>query len=248
MRLVLKDPAYLRDSIVVISDLVNEARFKVNEDGLEMVAMDPANVAMVIFRLLPSNFSEFKIGDKGELGLNLSSLKQVLKRIKANDQLTLEAGSDNKLKVQLKSNATRTFHLPLLDLGDEEQKIPNLSFPVVVSTKSEVLNEAVEDSSIISESVTLSVEPERFTVSAAGDTSNAHINVPVDDLTKVKSETSADVKSKYSLEYLKKMIAGSKLADEVSIYLNQDYPLKIEYKVVDKLLLSFILAPRVDND
>ena len=44
------------------------------------------------------------------------------------------------------------------------------------------------------------------------------------------------------------MIAGAKLTDKVSLQFNNDYPLKIEYKQVDKLMLSFILAPRVDND
>ena len=47
---------------------------------------------------------------------------------------------------------------------------------------------------------------------------------------------------------MKKMIAGSKIADEVSIYFNKDYPLKLEYKTVDKIMLSFILAPRVENE
>jgi hypothetical protein len=44
------------------------------------------------------------------------------------------------------------------------------------------------------------------------------------------------------------MIAGSKLADNVTIRFNKDYPLKIEFKEVDKVMLSFILAPRVEND
>ena len=44
------------------------------------------------------------------------------------------------------------------------------------------------------------------------------------------------------------MIAGSKLSDKVSVHFNTDYPMKIEYKIVDRLALSFILAPRVDND
>ena len=44
------------------------------------------------------------------------------------------------------------------------------------------------------------------------------------------------------------MILGSKLTDRVSLHFNNDYPLKLEYKAVDKLMLSFILAPRVDND
>ena len=44
------------------------------------------------------------------------------------------------------------------------------------------------------------------------------------------------------------MIQGSKLSDTVTIRFNNDYPLKVEYKAMDKLMLSFILAPRVDND
>ena len=44
------------------------------------------------------------------------------------------------------------------------------------------------------------------------------------------------------------MISGSKIADEVSISFSKDYPLKLEYKDVDRVLLSFILAPRVEND
>ena len=44
------------------------------------------------------------------------------------------------------------------------------------------------------------------------------------------------------------MIKASKLADKVTIQFSKDYPLKIDYKVLDKLGLTFILAPRVSND
>ena len=74
----------------------------------------------------------------------------------------------------------------------------------------------------------------------------ADVEVKADDDTKIVAEEK--LKAKYSIEYLKKMIQGSKLADKVILQFNKDYPLKIEYKVVNKLQLSFILAPRVDND
>ena len=51
-----------------------------------------------------------------------------------------------------------------------------------------------------------------------------------------------------ALEYLKKMIGGSKIANNVTIQFNKGYPLKLEFKEVDKVLLSFILAPRVENE
>ncbi|MDP3734180.1 MAG: hypothetical protein Q8R37_03040, partial [Nanoarchaeota archaeon] len=69
-----------------------------------------------------------------------------------------------------------------------------------------------------------------------------------DQYTSIKTTGNTKYKAKYSLEYLKKMVAGEKLSDTVSLRFNTDYPLKLEYKITDKLLLSFILAPRVDND
>jgi proliferating cell nuclear antigen len=126
--------------------------------------------------------------------------------------------------------------------------VPNLTFPIHIGTTSTVLNDAISDADIVAESVTFAAEPDKFTISAEGDLSKAHIEIKSSEDTKIKSESPAKIKAKYSIEYLKKMINAGKLANEVSIFFNQDYPLKLEYKIVDKLLLSFILAPRVEND
>lgn len=248
MRLVLTEPGYLKDSISILSELVNEARFRISKEGLECIAMDPANVAMVIFKLLSSNFVEFDVGEDKEIGINLANFKQVLKRASASDVLVLEVTEENKLKVQLKSSNTRTFSLPLIELEENEQKIPNLEFPVSISIKGNALNDAISDADIVAESVTFNVEPDKFCIRAEGDLSKADIEIKKDDNVKISSDTSATIKSKYSIEYLKKMIQGSKISDEVEIRFNQDYPLRLDYKVTDKLLLSFILAPRVEND
>ena len=248
MKLVLADPTLLKDSISVISELVNEARFKVTRDGVELVAMDPANVAMVVFKLLSSGFTEYDIEKDQEIAINLANFKQILRRVSASDIIALELTGDNKLQIQLKGATTRTFSLPLLELEDKEQRVPNLTFPIVINTTSSTLTDAITDADVVAESVTFAAEPEKFTVAAEGDLSKAHIEIRQSDETKIRSESTAKIKSKYSIEYLKKMISAAKLANDVSIFFNQDYPLKLEYKVVDKLLLSFILAPRVEND
>jgi DNA polymerase III sliding clamp (beta) subunit (PCNA family) len=59
MKLTLAEPKYLKDSISIISELVNEARLKITPDFIEIIAMDPANVAMVVFKLLSSAFVEY---------------------------------------------------------------------------------------------------------------------------------------------------------------------------------------------
>ena len=239
--------AEIESNISIISDLVNEARFKVSKDSIELVAMDPANVAMVIFRLLSSTFTEYEVKKDVEIAINLSNLKQIMRRAKPNDMLTLELDPDNKLRILLKGDNVRTFNLPIIEFDEKEQKIPDLKFPVSINLPSSILNEAIEDVDVVAESVTFLVEPKKFTIHAEGDLSQAKIEMKEGDNVKIKSESGDKVKSKYSVEYLKKMISGSKIADDVSIYFSNDYPLKIEYKKVDKVMLSFILAPRVEN-
>ncbi len=248
MKLVLAEPRYFKDSISIISDLVSEVKFKVGPDGLELVAMDPANVAMVVFKLLSSCFTQYNVKEKEEMAINLNSLKQILKRARGDDLLTLETGEDNKLKIQLKSDTIRSFSIPILELEDKEQKVPELQFPISVEMNSSMLTDQSEEVSVVAESVTFLGEASQLSVKAEGDLSKAFIEIRPGDNTVIKMTSPDKCKAKYSLEYLRKMITGGKLSDKVKIYFNTDYPLKLEYKIVDRLMLSFILAPRVDND
>ena len=138
MKLTLQDPSYLKDSIAVISELVNEARFKISKNGIELVAMDPANVAMVIFKLLSSCFSEYKLDKDIDLAIDLNNLKQILRRAKPSDQLSLSIGEDGMLTVTLKSANTRTFSIPIIESDQKEQRIPDLEFPARIKMSANI--------------------------------------------------------------------------------------------------------------
>ena len=138
--------------------------------------------------------------------------------------------------------------MPIIELEEKEQKVPDLKFPVNITASCSLLNEAVEDASIVAESLALEAEPKKFNILAEGDLSQVKVEIVEDDSIKIAVEGSSKIKSKYSIEYLKKMVGASKLSEKVSIKFNKDYPLKLEYKEMDKLLLAFILAPRVEND
>ena len=99
MKLTLADPRILKDSISIISDLVNEARFRVTKNAVELVAMDPANVAMVIFKLLSSSFSEYNIKQDTSIAINLDSIKQILRRASQSDMITIELEEKDRLKI-----------------------------------------------------------------------------------------------------------------------------------------------------
>lgn len=247
MKLSLAESKYLKDSIGVISELVSEARFNISKDGITLIAMDPANVAMVVFKLLPSLFTEYKVTDNVEIALNLNNLKQILRRVGQSDTLTLEMQDSSKLKVIIGGKSIRKFALPIIALDEREQRTPNLSFATTITMPVEMLTDAVEDASVVADSLLINCDGKKITVSAAGDLNNVEIEIPsTDEAVEIISDDI--VKSRYSVEYLKKMCASSKLSDTVKLQFGKDYPLKLEYATIDKVSLAFILAPRVEHE
>ena len=247
MKLVLAEPKYLKDSVTIISELVTEARFTVKKDGLQLSAMDPANVAMVNFHLLASSFSEFDPKGTTSIGLNLANFKQILRRAGPGDTIVLET-QENKLKVVIRGTSTRTFHLPLIELEEREQKVPDFKFNATITTDALQLQSAIDDADIVAESVALVAEEKSLQINAEGDLSRALIEIVADNSTKIVIKEGPKVRARYSIEYLKKMIQAARLAEKVVIEYSKDYPLRLTFKVVDKLSLDFILAPRVENE
>ena len=243
-KITLAEPKFLKDSISIVSDLLQEVNLKVKPDSIELVAMDPANVAMVVLRLFNSIFTEYNVGHEMTLGLNLSNLKQILKRAGPSDILTLEF-EENMLKLRLLGSTDRTFKMPIIDLEEKEQKIPELKFPIKITTSSAIINEAIEDVSIVSEAATFTIDNNKLVISGQGDTSNANIEIPADETTNITGANDK-ISSKYSVEYLRKMVTGSKMSETVTLQFNKDYPLRMDFKEQGKYELSFILAPRVE--
>ncbi len=248
MRLTLTEPRYFKDSILIISELVNEVNLRFFKDRIELVAMDPANVAMTVFKLLSSAFSEYMVNDEKVIGVNLLNLTQILKRVKPTDVLTLELDeTKNRLHVILKGTSTKRFELGLLDIEEREQKVPNLKFSARVETNTILFNDAIDDMDVISDSLSFQAMSDKFVIQSEGNISSGKVEIDADEETNVVLSAGA-VNSKYSIEYLKKIIKGSKLANTVVLEFGQDYPLRAEYKVIDRLVLQFVLAPRTPTD
>ncbi|MGC9309551.1 MAG: hypothetical protein ACP5D2_02530, partial [Candidatus Nanoarchaeia archaeon] len=74
----LDKPKLLGDAINIISEVVSEVRLKMLEDGMSITAVDPANVAMVIFKLPKEVFSQYDVNQE-VLGVNLDDLKRILR-------------------------------------------------------------------------------------------------------------------------------------------------------------------------
>jgi len=241
MLLKLDNPKILSEIINIIAEMVLEVRIKVSTEGLSITAIDPANVAMIVFKLPASGISQLELDNEEVLGVSLDSLKAVLRRIKSGSVLTISK-EENELKLMIQDKIKREFNLALIDIEAEEKPIPNLDFASKIEMSSTDFSEAIEDCNVVADSCSFISEADKFVMQAKGSLNS--FKSEFTDEVNIQAESAV---SKYSLEYLQKMIKATKLTDKVIINFSNDYPLKLDFNT-PLIKLSFILAPRVETE
>lgn len=240
MLIKLENPGPLSKAIDLISELVTEVRIKVNNSGLSITAMDPANVAMVNFVLPKSSFSAFE-ADEETLGINLDSLKRILKRCGSTSTLLLEK-KESLLNLEIQDRIKRNFKLSLIEIDSEEKEMPKLEFASEVELSSQDFSDSIEDCLVVADACAFIIKDGKFIVEAKG------LNSAMSEFSSDEARISAeDCKSRYSLEYLQKFTKGAKLNDKVLLKFANDHPLRMDIKN-NFMELSFILAPRVETE
>lgn len=242
---VLDEPDLLKDSISAVSNLLNEGVFKLSKNGIELSAMDPANVAMVELKLLSSAFRSFEVEKDFEISVNITDLTSVLRRAKATDSIAVEL-KDNVLNLEFSGDLRRSFDIPLLDLK-QESKTPNLEFPAEVEMKSAVIEESISDAEIVSDVIVLEADPDSFVIRAEGEGRKARLELEKDSASIINLKAKDHVKSTFPIDYLRKMAKAAKLSETAVLQIGNDYPMRLDFKVLNKLQLGFVLAPRIES-
>jgi proliferating cell nuclear antigen len=246
MKATLSKVDLLRDSFSTIGELIDEGILKADKNGLSLTAADRAMVAVVQFRMPANVFEEFK-ADSASMPINITNFVSIIKRAKPEDKITLEL-KEGKFEIIMKSDSTRKFTLPLLDMQEEElPSIDKLDFKTKARVKSDVIKSGIDDAEVVSDSVVFEAKKDTFIMKAVGDTSSAELVLSKGDPALIELQGS-ESRARYPLDYLKKMIKAAKLSEETTIMWSKDYPMKLSFKDVDKVEMNFILAPRVQEE
>ena len=237
----------LRDSIATIADLIDETELRITENGIEMIASDRAVVAVVNFILSKNSFKTYNYDKETKIGINLLSLLQILRRAGTNDSLSIKL-LENKLELVISGDSKRRFVLPLIDISKEElPPLDKLEFSATFHVNAEIFNSGIEDAELITDSIVLSMINNQLVMKAESDSSSTQLELPsgTDDLKVIK--VNEPVRSRYSIDYLKKILKARKFVSHAVIDLATDYPMRINFEVPDKMQLGFVLAPRVEE-
>lgn len=82
----LAEASVLKKVLDAIKDLVTEANFDCNTEGISLQAMDTSRVALVSFFLQADGFAEYRCDRSLSLGINLNSLTKIMKCANSDDK------------------------------------------------------------------------------------------------------------------------------------------------------------------
>lgn len=121
MKARMKHASIWKTCVGAISGMIDEAAFKVSPEGMKMRAMDPSHICLVDFELRKEAFNEFLVNEPVTLGINLLGMDKILSRARTDDEFVLELDAEkNRLVLTFKSASTRSFSMPLIDVGESE--------------------------------------------------------------------------------------------------------------------------------
>lgn len=243
----IMDPAPLRDSMDTISQIIGEGLFKISKDGIALTAADRATIVVVDFEMKSSCFEEYLCDKDESIGLNIENFLQILRRADKGDKLTLSL-EENKLFIKMEGNTRRKFSMPLLEIAESEvPSLEQLNFPATLQIKTLVFEKGLDDAGIVADNVILEADENGFTIKTEEDANSMEMKLQKDSEGLIDIDAKEPVRSRYSLEYLKKMMKAGKISDVLTLKMGKDYPIKMIFSQPDKVSMTFVLAPRVEE-
>ncbi len=240
-------PTALEDAFKPVNALVDECKVRVDDGGLTVTAVDPANVGMVDLELPDSAFETYE-ADEHTLGLPLERFIDIVSLFTKQDSVA-------RIKLNEESRTLRMdcggldYTLSLIDPDSirKEPKVPDLNVTAEVTITGHDFSRAVNACNMVADHLRIGSDAVgEFYVEAEGDTDTVDVTMGEDDVLEIDP---GDAQSLFSIEYLRDMERSIPDDTPVTLELGPDFPVLIHFKAIEEQAsLRYVLAPRITND
>ncbi|MCS7125959.1 MAG: proliferating cell nuclear antigen (pcna) [Aigarchaeota archaeon] len=249
MRLPSAD--YFSDLMKAVQAVVDEGTFKITEEGIRLIAMDPAHISLIDFELSNSAAEEYECSKELQMTISISEMMKFLRRIKKGEGLTIiyddQARKLNIILVDATSSRERIFTLNTLETVEARSTTPKLTFDAKARLNVDAVKDAIKDSDVVSDYVKIILNPNEVIFLARGELGTVQTKLSKMGAAVYEIETDKEVWANFSLSYLDKIVkAGADLSEEVVISLSTNKPIKLGFPIPSGKL-EYLIAPRIES-
>lgn len=263
----------LKEIVDVLSTLVDEVMFRFDKDGLIVEVVDPAHVAMAVVKLPRDRFIAYdiepvectvthgkvsKVVYEDRIGMDLDHLKELIRlattpEFGLTDVIEFERLSPRKkgemdLRIVVSMVGTRSeFPLVLLERsvsieGISVPNVPILDLPAIIAFKPTDMIRSFRVLELFSDHLFIETEREWATVGAESDDKLGTFMFGTVEAHATKQ------RSLFPTDYLTNMVRSLAPFQAMNIHLGTDLPMRMEGKSNSGVQVTYLLAPRIEND
>lgn len=229
-----------------IGDIVDDAMFIVNDDGITFRGMDSSHVALLDVTFPKSSFEELDT-KTSFFGLRVDDFKTVMNTASNEDVVELQIENQGLLNVSIKGPLSMEYNIRLLEKKEVNTPIPKTEYKAKLSMEPETLARILSNIEKISDHVTIDCNLSRVEFSGKGDVGDAKINLDKGNPELKQILSDEDSIAVYSLEYMAKIIRDiGKASKLVKMEYANKNPIHINFEMPSMARVEYYLAPRVD--
>jgi proliferating cell nuclear antigen len=246
-----------RTLITALKDILIETNITFQPDGMHIINMDKSHTILAHMWLLSEKFEFYEIKEnKIVIGVNMLHFFKLISQIENEDTLTICIENED-YKEGIVSNLTLKFEngvknqckiqkLKLLEPEQEELKYPDVKFSSIINFPSTDFQKIIRDISSISDKLEIkSVGNELIFKFSGHILSYGEIRRgESEDMGFIlKQDSSKIIQGEFSIKNLNYFIKCTNLCSQIEMYLENDLPLVVKYKVASLGDLLLCLAP-----
>ena len=234
-----------------------------SEKGLYIQLMDKSHICLCELNLLSSWFSEYNIEQPYSISVNGAHFATIMSHALKHDTLELSyADKNSKTKntsfdhlyinlLNSKENKTgfdHFFELPLIVTEDEIMDIPSVDYSVELTIEAKKMVELISELLVFGQDLNVSCDENNLNFIVNGDSGQLKVEIKTEELVEYSINEDEIINISYSLSHLYKMCCSVKISSNITIGINEEYPMLLKYDLGNSSDLKFYIAPKVcDN-
>jgi len=247
-----------KDTFIAIFQLLkgctNAIKLIFNEDHIYIQGMDKSHVCLFDIKIVASWFASYDLEgeDKKELCIDMNSFSTILSVNQDSNTMIIHHESDDDTlcidflnEKNVKGEFNRHFHMPLVDLEMDLLHIPDVEYDAEFTVNSKKICEIISQLTLFGDTMEIKCTEETIDLISSGVLGKMLVNIPIDDLAEYGINEGETVELAYSISYIHKMCATTKLSSDVSFSISASYPMRIKYDLGNESYVTFYLAPKI---
>lgn len=233
--------------VASLKELTTSSIFKFEEDGMRFRSLDDSRVCVLDLFLSKESFDKYTCEETFMLGVRLEYLINLLKIGDKRDNVTLTYSKDkeDKLCVNLKNDKKNVdFDMNLIMIHDDEEiGIPDdieSSHKAVISSSE--FQKMIKDVASIGDKCSIKLQENGISFEVTGESGSGNFFI------ETETEIEEDLGFRFNVSYLVKFAKSAGLSDNVTFFMDKNFPFCCYFDLKNGSFLKYWLAPLIDED